>query len=88
MVGRVAFAMVLGPGEIDSNIVSCNAFVFIELLEAHFFTHNDWVESSFQFIVLFDWFSFLYSFIFSFIRHYCFIPLMLPFFFSSSFMVA
>ena len=52
MVGRVAFAMVLGPGEIDSNIVSCNAFVFIELLEAHFFTHNDWVESSFQFIVL------------------------------------
>ena len=42
--------MVLGPGEMNWNIVSCNASVFIELLHAHFFTHNDWVETSLHFI--------------------------------------
>ena len=47
---RFAFAMVLGRGEMDWNIVSCNASVFIELLDAHFFTHNDWVKTSFHFI--------------------------------------
>ena len=48
--GCVAFAMVLGPGGMDWNTVSCNTSVFIELLHDHFFTHNDWVETSFHFI--------------------------------------
>ena len=52
MVGRVALAMVFGPGGMDWNTVYCNASVFIVLLHAHFLTHNDWVETSFHFIVL------------------------------------
>ena len=52
MDGCVAFAMVLGPGEMDGNSVSCNASDCIELLHAHFFTHNDWIGTSFHFIVL------------------------------------
>ena len=50
MVGRVAFAMVLGPGEMDWNIVLCNESVFIELMSVQFFNHNDWVKTSFHFI--------------------------------------
>ena len=46
--------MVLGPGGLVCNIVSCNASVFIELLDAHFFTHNDWMETSFHFIAYVD----------------------------------
>ena len=48
--GRVAFAMVLGPGEMDWNIVLCNESVFIELMSVQFFNHNDWVKTSFHFI--------------------------------------
>ena len=33
-------------------MVPCNAFVFIELLNTHFFTNNDWVETTFHVIVL------------------------------------
>ena len=36
---------------IESELIALRKRI-IELLEAHFFTHNDWVESSFQFIVL------------------------------------
>ena len=52
-------------------IVSCIASVFIELVDAHFFTHNDLVETTFRFIkkkkkkilrmavLPLQWFSFL-----------------------------
>ena len=63
--------MVLGPGEMNWNIVSCNASVFIELLHAHFFTHNDWVETSLNFtkkkgwlvVLPLQWFSVLVEWI-------------------------
>ena len=51
MVGRGVLAMVFGPGDMDWNMVSFNASVSIVLLQDLFFTHNDWVETSFHFIV-------------------------------------
>ena len=76
---RVAFAMVLGPGVMDWNTVSCNESVFIELLHAHFFTHNDWVETSFHFITYVDSISLDSHSSYHCTRHYCFNPLMQAF---------
>ena len=63
----VVFAMVLGRGEMDWSIVSCDGPVIHELLHAHFFTDNDWGETSFHFVDKFlrmvvlplQWFSIL-----------------------------
>ena len=52
--GRVAFAMVLDPGDMVWHIVSCNASVSIELLDAHFLTKHDSMETFFS-ISTFGW---------------------------------
>ena len=49
--------MVLGPGPMDWNIVSCNASSIPKLVDSLFFNHNDWVEPSFHNIDL-GWFDF------------------------------
>ena len=75
--------MVLGPGPMDWNIVSCNASSIPKLVDSLFFNHNDWVEPSFHNIDL-GWFDFLlYYSSPPRIEHYCFDPLMQPFFFPS-----
>ena len=71
--------MVLGSGVMDWNTVSCNESVFIELLHALFFTHNDWVETSFHFIAYVDSISFVSHSSYHCTRHYCFNPLMQAF---------
>ena len=71
--------MVLGPGVMDWNTVSCNESVFIELLHVHFFTHNDWVETSFHFIAYVESISLVSHSSYHCTRHCCFIPLMQAF---------
>ena len=71
--------MVLGPGGLVCNIVFCNASVFIELLDAHFFSRNDWMETSFHFIAYVDSISLVCRSSPHCIRHYCFNPLMQAF---------